>query len=75
MLRLLDSGEEGYWSMRARWGWWREFVRLYARHLGLLAEAVDKHIWEAIESKEEGSVERRAEAMVRSVWSAGVEGV
>ena len=27
VLTLLDSGEEGWWGVRARWGWWREFVR------------------------------------------------
>jgi nuclear cap-binding protein subunit 1 len=27
VLTLLDNGEEGAWSMRARWGWYREFVR------------------------------------------------
>lgn len=27
VLTLLDNGEEGAWSVRARWGWYREFVR------------------------------------------------
>ena len=27
VLTLLENGEEGWWGVRARWGWWREFVR------------------------------------------------
>jgi nuclear cap-binding protein subunit 1 len=27
VLTLLDSGIEGYWSVRAKFGWFREFVR------------------------------------------------
>lgn len=27
VLTLLDSGEEGWWGVRARWGWWRESIR------------------------------------------------
>ena len=27
VLTLLDIGEEGLWGVRARFGWWREYVR------------------------------------------------
>ncbi|EIW70239.1 hypothetical protein TREMEDRAFT_43823 [Tremella mesenterica DSM 1558] len=70
VLRLLDSGEEGFWAMRARWGWWREFVRLYSIHLSALVEPVQKAVWDGIPKREEEeeSVEVRAEGMVKDVW-------
>lgn len=27
VLTLLDNGEEALWNVRAKWGWYREFIR------------------------------------------------
>lgn len=35
VLTLVESGEDGQWPVRARWGWYREFVRSVSA-LGLL---------------------------------------
>lgn len=35
VLILLDSGEEGWWGVRARYGWWREFCRRVSRFIGM----------------------------------------
>lgn len=48
VLKLLDNGEEGLWSIRARFGWWREFVRLVssAQSIERVLEYLDRRrIW------------------------------
>jgi nuclear cap-binding protein subunit 1 len=77
VLTLLDAGEEGWWGIRARWGWYKEFVRLYRIHLTPLEANVEEHVFGGMDKgkgKEE-SVGKRAEWMVRQVWEAalGVE--
>ncbi|KAK4683566.1 nuclear cap-binding protein subunit 1, partial [Tremellales sp. Uapishka_1] len=69
VLQLLDGGEEGWWSVRSQFGWWREFVRLYEPHLAQLDSVVETTIWSRLTS-ETGSLEGRAEVLVRGVWSA-----
>lgn len=44
VLDLLANGQEGYWSVRSRWGWYREFVRLYANHLTQLDGVVERDL-------------------------------
>lgn len=67
VLALLESGEVSGWSMRARWGWWREFVRRYAAHLEPLAESVESSTLSF--DANDDALESRAEGMVRHVWS------
>jgi nuclear cap-binding protein subunit 1 len=68
-LDLADTGEDGYWTVRARMGWYKEFVRLYSVHLGGLAEVVERDVM--AKWRGEG-VEGRAEGLVRGVWAAAV---
>lgn len=70
VLTLLDSGETGAWHVRARLGWWREFVRLYAPHLEPLAANIESSVFATLPTRESGdeSPEARAEAMVKQVW-------
>lgn len=68
VLELLDAGEVGAWPMRARWGWWREFVRRYAAHLEPLADGIDAAVFASLPDSSSG-VEARAEGMVRGVWN------
>lgn len=69
VLALIEKGEDGYWTVRARMGWYKEFVRLYAQHLGGLAEVVERDTMGKWASK---AVEGRAEEVVRSLWRAAV---
>lgn len=41
-LTLLDSGEEGAWGARCRWGWYREFLRRVSS-LAALFRSTDVH--------------------------------
>jgi len=68
VLALLDSGEVGAWPMRARFGWWREFMRRYASHIEPLAEAIEATVFEKPVAEGDGP-EARAEEMVRGVWN------
>ena len=74
VLTLLETGEQGYYAVRARWGWYREFVRLYSAHLAQLDAAVEKDVLGQFKGKEGEGVEGRAGGMVRDVWAAGVRG-
>lgn len=69
VLSLLDSGDEGWWPIRARLGWFREFVRLYAPHLATLGDVLEKDVYD--EWKGEG-VEGRAEEIVKGLWVAAM---
>ncbi|ORY25746.1 MIF4G like-domain-containing protein [Naematelia encephala] len=77
VLTLLDSGVEGMWSVRAKFGWWKHFVRLYQPHLLPLSGVVNSSVFSHVPKNDAGevSVEKRAEEMVRAVWVAagGVE--
>jgi nuclear cap-binding protein subunit 1 len=69
VLELVEKGEDGYWTVRARMGWYKEFVRLYSLHLGGLAEVVERDAFAGF--KGEG-VEGRAEGVVKALWAAAV---
>lgn len=73
VLTLPATGEEGYYGVRARWGWYREFIRLYSTHLVQLDEVVERDVLGQFKGEVEG-VEGRAGKMVRNVWAAGVRG-
>jgi len=62
VLKLLDAGEEGYWSTRAKYGWFREFVRRYQEYLGELKSVVERDVLT-------GDGKERAEGMIRDLWS------
>jgi len=62
VLKLLDAGEEGYWSTRAKYGWFREFVRRYQEYLGELKGVVERDVLT-------GDGKERAEGMIRDLWS------
>ncbi|WVF72372.1 hypothetical protein IAT40_007187 [Kwoniella sp. CBS 6097] len=68
VLTLLESGEEAMWSVRARFGWYREFVRLWSSHLVPLAEVIENTSFASLTSQ--SGVEGKAEKMVRGVWDA-----
>ncbi|ODN84817.1 hypothetical protein L202_00685 [Cryptococcus amylolentus CBS 6039] len=68
VLTLLDSNEEGLWGVRAKWGWYREFVRKYQSHLLPLAETIDSANFATLTRADDGSAESRAEKMTRGVW-------
>jgi nuclear cap-binding protein subunit 1 len=75
VLELLDAGEEGFFTVRARWGWYRDFVRTYAKHLTPLDEVVERDLMRGLGGNGNGKeVRERAGAMVRGVWAAGVRG-
>jgi nuclear cap-binding protein subunit 1 len=67
VLALVDAGDAGGWPMRARWGWWREFVRRYAAHIEPLADGIEGAVF--VDLPESSGLEARAEAMVRGVWA------
>ena len=62
VLKLLDAGEEGYWSTRAKFGWFREFVRRYQGYLGELKSVVERDVLDKMGSE-------RAEEMIKGLWS------
>jgi nuclear cap-binding protein subunit 1 len=66
VLKLLDAGEEGWWSTRAKYGWFREFVRRYEEYLGELKSVVERDV---LRQGGEG-VDGRAEEMIRGLWSS-----
>lgn len=68
VLALLDSGEAGAWPMRARYGWWREFVRRYAMHLEPIADTIESAVFATPPTGGDGP-EARAEGMVRQAWA------
>ncbi|WVQ71472.1 hypothetical protein IAR50_001010 [Cryptococcus sp. DSM 104548] len=68
VLTLLDSNEEGLWGVRAKWGWYREFVRKYQNHLLPLAETIDSTNFAALNRPDDGSAESRAEKLTKGVW-------
>ncbi|AFR93047.2 nuclear cap-binding protein subunit 1 [Cryptococcus neoformans C23] len=69
VLTLLDSDEEGLWGVRAKWGWYREFVRRYQAQLMPFSDLINTTVISKMsKSEEEGSAEARAEKMVKSVW-------
>jgi len=61
VLKLLDAGEEGYWSTRAKFGWFREFVRRYQGYLGELKSVVERDVLEKMGSES-------GEEMVKELW-------
>lgn len=69
VIRLLDAGEEAWWSTRARYGWLREYVRRYHAHLLELKTPLERDVIGKIRAGG-SSVEERAEGMVRNVWSS-----
>jgi nuclear cap-binding protein subunit 1 len=69
VLALLDSGEVAAWPVRARFGWWREFVRRYAVHIEPLAEHIEATVFAAPVEGDADSAEVRAHALVRGVWA------
>lgn len=74
VLSLLDAGEVGGWPMRARWGWWREFMRRYAQHIDPLADGIESSVFADLPDRAgDSSVEARAEGMVRQVWSDALQ--
>ncbi|WVQ78210.1 hypothetical protein IAT38_000293 [Cryptococcus sp. DSM 104549] len=71
VLTLLDSGEEALWGVRAKWGWYREYLRRYQFHLVPLANSIDDAVFSALPKDEgEPASEARAERMVKGVWDA-----
>ncbi|WWD15707.1 hypothetical protein CI109_100129 [Kwoniella shandongensis] len=68
VLALLDSGEEAMWGVRARWGWYREYIRLYQSQLVPLGEVLQTKVFDAVGNSEEGTPEGRAEKLVKGVW-------
>jgi nuclear cap-binding protein subunit 1 len=68
VLALQDAGETGAWALRARYGWYREFVRRYAEHLAPLAERAASQVFAHHVPEGEGP-DARAENMVRGVWT------
>jgi nuclear cap-binding protein subunit 1 len=62
VLKLLDAGEEGWWSTRAKYGWFREFVRRYQGYLGELKSVVERDVLAGMGSE-------RGEVMIRELWS------
>ncbi|WVW83418.1 hypothetical protein I302_105438 [Kwoniella bestiolae CBS 10118] len=71
VLTLLQSGEEGLWSVRARLGWYREFVRLWSAHLIPLAEPIENTVFSLLTPTDD--VERRVVEIVRGVWNSALE--
>lgn len=69
VLELAEKGEDGYWTVRARMGWFKEFVRLYSQHLGGLAEVVERDVLSGFKGD---SVEGRAEGIVKGLWAMAV---
>ncbi|WVR04989.1 hypothetical protein IAU60_002001 [Kwoniella sp. DSM 27419] len=69
-LALLESGEEAMWGVRAKWGWYREFIRLWSAHLLPLGEVIETTVFAY--TPNEGGFEARAERMVRGVWDAAL---
>lgn len=74
VLVLLDSEEEGQWSVRARLGWWREFVRRYQAHLIPLAGVIEESVFARLTKGASGrnTVEARAEELVRLPWTESI---
>nr|XP_018264090.1 uncharacterized protein I303_03968 [Kwoniella dejecticola CBS 10117]OBR86248.1 hypothetical protein I303_03968 [Kwoniella dejecticola CBS 10117] len=72
VLTLLQSGEQALWSVRARWGWYREFVRLYSAQLVPLAEPIENTVLATLPQGED-DIERRAVEMLRGVWASALE--
>lgn len=73
VLRLLDAGEEGWWSTRAKYGWLREYVRRYQAHLVELRTPLERDVLKSVRTGG-SSVEERAEGMVRDVWACVIGG-
>lgn len=69
VLELAEKGEDGYWTVRARAGWFKEFVRLYFQQLGSLAEVLER---DTISSWKGEGQEGRAEEIVKGLWAAAV---
>lgn len=69
VLDLVEKGEDGYWPIRARLGWFREFLRLYAQHLGGLEGVLERDVFGGF--KRDGT-EGRAEGIVKGLWGAAM---
>ncbi|WVN89018.1 uncharacterized protein L203_104234 [Cryptococcus depauperatus CBS 7841] len=69
VLTLLDNGEEALWNVRAKWGWYREFIRRYQRHLIALSEPINSTILSSLNNTmNDNHAEGRAEKMIKTVW-------
>ncbi|ORX39663.1 MIF4G like-domain-containing protein [Kockovaella imperatae] len=68
VLMLLEGGESGWWGVRSRWGWYREFVRRYETHLLPLSPAINEKIFGHLDGGND-AIEKRAEEMVRDIWT------
>ncbi|KAK8870013.1 hypothetical protein IAR55_000583 [Kwoniella newhampshirensis] len=68
VLALLGSGEEAMWGVRARWGWYREYIRLYQSQLVPLGEVLQSRVFDAVGQSDDSAIEGRAEKMVKGVW-------
>ncbi|WWC85240.1 uncharacterized protein L201_000102 [Kwoniella dendrophila CBS 6074] len=74
VLTLLESGEESLWSIRAKFGWYKEFVRLYSTQLIPLAEPIESTIFSNLTINEStDDIEKRAIDLVKSVWNSCLE--
>lgn len=73
VLQLLDAGEEGWWSMRARFGWLREFVRRYEHHLLYYEDSLAHVALEGIGQAKDSKVDERAKRMMSDVWAKIVQ--
>jgi len=62
VLKLLDAGEEGYWSTRAKYGWFREFVRRYQGYLEEMKSVVERDVLDKMGNE-------RGEEMIKGLWS------
>ncbi|OCF55167.1 nuclear cap-binding protein subunit 1 [Kwoniella mangroviensis CBS 10435] len=74
VLTLLKSGEEGLWSVRARLGWYKEFVRMWSAHLIPLAEPIENSVFSLLSSPDENDeIDRRAVGLVKGIWNSALE--
>ncbi|WRT66889.1 uncharacterized protein IL334_003852 [Kwoniella shivajii] len=75
VLALLQSGEEALWSTRAKWGWYKQFLRLWSAHLIPLAEPIESSIFDPISKSQSVSddLDQRAQDLVRGVWNSSLE--
>ncbi|TXT14535.1 uncharacterized protein COLE_00728 [Cutaneotrichosporon oleaginosum] len=69
-----DEGFEGGWPMRARWGWWREFLRRYRQYLEPLADKMEAEWeWLAHPRSEEDAPEKFEERQTLEISRAWME--
>ncbi|KAL7412966.1 MIF4G like-domain-containing protein [Mrakia frigida] len=61
------------WTVWSRWGWWREFCRLYIHHLRTYTSTIDALVFSSLSTPVEGSEEERALKLVKGVWEGVLE--